>query len=86
MLLSPLFHPLERYHREGRRGLSAVAAKVLPDLDRFAHERTLRRAETSAASSSKARVPSFEPGPRTAETVVLPPKSTSVMAPVQSGC
>ncbi len=32
LLVTPLWHPLERYHREGRRGLDGLAAKVVgPD-------------------------------------------------------
>jgi len=36
LLLSPLWHPLERYHREGRRGLDGLAAKVVRDPDTLA--------------------------------------------------
>jgi len=35
LLLSPLYHPLETYHREGRRGLDGLVSKVIPDPSRF---------------------------------------------------
>ncbi len=36
IVLVPLFHPLDRYHREGRQGLDGLAAKWLRDPMRFA--------------------------------------------------
>lgn len=36
LLISPLFHPLGRYHAEGRYGLGRLAAKWVSDADRFA--------------------------------------------------
>ena len=39
LLLSPLYHPLDVYHLEGRRGLDRFLAKVVPDSSRFAELR-----------------------------------------------
>ena len=39
LLLSPLYHPLDTYHRQGRRGFDRVLAKVVPDSSRFAELR-----------------------------------------------
>lgn len=36
VLITPLFHPVTRYHREGRRGAAATVARLLQDADRFA--------------------------------------------------
>ncbi len=36
VLITPLFHPVERYHREGRTGGAALVARLLQDADRFA--------------------------------------------------
>ena len=36
VLITPLFHPVERYHREGRTGVAATVARMLQDADRFA--------------------------------------------------
>jgi glycosyltransferase involved in cell wall biosynthesis len=36
VLITPLFHPVERYHREGRTGGAAMVARLLQDADRFA--------------------------------------------------
>jgi glycosyltransferase involved in cell wall biosynthesis len=36
LALVPLFHPLERYHREGRQGLDGLAARWVRDPMRFA--------------------------------------------------
>jgi glycosyltransferase involved in cell wall biosynthesis len=36
LLLTPLFHSLQRYHQEGRFGVDALAARLVPDADRFA--------------------------------------------------
>lgn len=35
-LIVPLYHPVGRYHREGRRGVARAAAAVVPDPLRFA--------------------------------------------------
>ncbi|MCP4869436.1 MAG: glycosyltransferase family 4 protein [Proteobacteria bacterium] len=36
LLLTPLWHPLELYHRAGRRGVDALAARVVRDADTMA--------------------------------------------------
>jgi len=36
LVVLPLYHPLDRYHRCGRHGLDALLAWALPDADRFA--------------------------------------------------
>jgi glycosyltransferase involved in cell wall biosynthesis len=36
LLITPLYHPLDRYHRQGRTGLDGLAAKLVPDPDRLA--------------------------------------------------
>lgn len=35
LIVSPLFHPLARYHSEGRRGLARALASVVPDVNQF---------------------------------------------------
>jgi len=51
LLVSPLFHPLETYHREGRRGLGRLLAQVVPDADRFARLRWQGRNATARATA-----------------------------------
>jgi len=36
LVVVPLYHPLQRYHRHGRRGLDRLASKLLRDPDRYA--------------------------------------------------
>lgn len=36
LVLTPLWHPLERYHRDGRRGADGLAARVVRDADTMA--------------------------------------------------
>ena len=36
LLITPLLHPVERYHRQGRSGAAAMVARLLQDADRFA--------------------------------------------------
>ncbi len=36
LLLTPLHHDLERYHKKGRRGLDGLVARAIPSADRFA--------------------------------------------------
>jgi glycosyltransferase involved in cell wall biosynthesis len=36
VVVTPLLHPVDRYHLQGRRGLDALAARVIRDADRFA--------------------------------------------------
>jgi len=42
VVVSPLFHSLDLYHRAGRRGLDGAAARVLRDPERFASLRWRR--------------------------------------------
>jgi glycosyltransferase involved in cell wall biosynthesis len=50
LLLTPLWHPLERYHRDGRRGLDGLAAKVVRDPDTLAGWRWGRGGVTARAA------------------------------------
>ncbi len=36
LVITPLYHPVERYHREGRQGLLRLVSRLVPDADRFA--------------------------------------------------
>jgi len=51
VFVTPLLHPTERYHRSGRRGVDAVAARVVRDAERF---RGLRRGKGSAKERASA--------------------------------
>lgn len=45
VFVTPLLHPVERYHRAGRRGADAIAARLVRDAEQF---RGLRRGKGSA--------------------------------------
>ena len=61
VLLTPLLHPTDLYHREGRVGLDAAAARIVRDAERFAalrsgHWDARRRVREVAERQDQVRV------------------------------
>ncbi len=86
VLLTPLLHPTDLYHREGRVGLDAAAARVVRDAERFAslrsgHWDTRRRVREVLALTDRVLLAHAREASMLEDWCGLLPERTSVVPP-----
>ena len=86
VLLTPLLHPTDLYHREGRVGLDAAAARIVRDAERFAalrsgHWDARRRVREVLALTDRVLLAHPREASMLEEWCGLLPKRTAVVPP-----